>query len=356
MSQLRWLWDSSRQGCRCKDNIQDRPSGGSCQPRGCFLLSLGDVAWSLFPGLPPWFDGAHLHNFLERWWSVRSYMSENVRVLNIWFVVWLCSGFLGGSDSKESASSAGDQGLWVWKIPGRRAQQPTPVFLPGESQGPCVSRHMIGYAAMADKCLKPQCVNDASCSLSPSPLLGAPLASSCSSPSHHLVAPGYPSRYADKLARDVPPRSDSCPCCWKSVGRKPSHGGAGAVRGRCRAVLRQGCWCASGPRWRRVSSWSWRLTSRFQCYHCVSCHLFPCRVCVIFFFPSLSGSFTISFYYHLNFKISPWCAWLLFIFLGVCTEHSMVFECVNCVLQFGEKFKIFFDNFFSPVHLLSFPD
>ena len=34
----------------------------------------------------------------------------------------------------------------------------------------------------------------------------------------------------------------------------------------------------------------------------------------------------------------------------------MVFECVNCVLQFGEKFKIFFDNFFSPLHLLSFPD
>ena len=167
MSQLSWLWDSNRQGCLCKDSVEDRLSGRSCQPRGCFLLSLGDVAWSLFLGLLPWFDGAHPCNFLERWWSVRSYI-----------VVWLCSDFLGGSGSKESASSAGDQGLWVWKIPGRRAQHPAPVVLPGESQGPCVSWHRIGYAAVADKCLKPQYVNDASCSLSPSPLSGAPLASS----------------------------------------------------------------------------------------------------------------------------------------------------------------------------------
>ena len=44
--------------------------------------------------------------------------------------------FPGGSDSKESACNAGDLGL----IPGqgdplRRQWQPTPVFLPGESQG-----------------------------------------------------------------------------------------------------------------------------------------------------------------------------------------------------------------------------
>ena len=43
-------------------------------------------------------------------------------------------GFPGGSESKESACSAGDLGL----IPGLgrfpwRAWQPTPVFLPGES-------------------------------------------------------------------------------------------------------------------------------------------------------------------------------------------------------------------------------
>ena len=43
------------------------------------------------------------------------------------------TGFSGGSDGKESASNAGNLG----SIPGlgRRAWQPTPIFLPGES--PC---------------------------------------------------------------------------------------------------------------------------------------------------------------------------------------------------------------------------
>ena len=53
--------------------------------------------------------------------------------------VW---GFPGGSEGKESAYNAGDLGLILGlgrspgKIPGnpwRRAWQPTPVFLPGES-------------------------------------------------------------------------------------------------------------------------------------------------------------------------------------------------------------------------------
>ena len=38
-------------------------------------------------------------------------------------------GFPGASDSKESACNVGDLG----SIPWRRAWQPTPVFLPGES-------------------------------------------------------------------------------------------------------------------------------------------------------------------------------------------------------------------------------
>ena len=33
--------------------------------------------------------------------------------------------------------------LWVWKIPWRRAWQPTPVFLPGESHG---QRSLVGYS------------------------------------------------------------------------------------------------------------------------------------------------------------------------------------------------------------------
>ena len=53
--------------------------------------------------------------------------------------------FSGGSDGKESACNAGDLGshAWVRKIPWRRAWQPTPVFLPGESHR---QRSLVGYS------------------------------------------------------------------------------------------------------------------------------------------------------------------------------------------------------------------
>ena len=45
-------------------------------------------------------------------------------------------GFPGGSDSKESASDAGDLGSSMGrKIPWRREWQTTPVFLPGKFHG-----------------------------------------------------------------------------------------------------------------------------------------------------------------------------------------------------------------------------
>ena len=49
-------------------------------------------------------------------------------------------GFPAGSVGKKSACNAGDAGSHgfgpqVGKIPRRRVWQPTPVFLPGESQG-----------------------------------------------------------------------------------------------------------------------------------------------------------------------------------------------------------------------------
>ena len=52
-----------------------------------------------------------------------------------WPPTWLV--FPSGSDSKESACKAGDQGLipGFGKIPWRREWQPTPVFLPGNSHG-----------------------------------------------------------------------------------------------------------------------------------------------------------------------------------------------------------------------------
>ena len=37
---------------------------------------------------------------------------------------------------------------WVWKIPKRRAWQPTPVFLPGESHG---RRSLVGYSPQGRK-------------------------------------------------------------------------------------------------------------------------------------------------------------------------------------------------------------
>ena len=49
----------------------------------------------------------------------------------------LSSKFPGGSDSKESACSVGRWGFnpWVGKRPWRRKWPPTPVLLPGKSQG-----------------------------------------------------------------------------------------------------------------------------------------------------------------------------------------------------------------------------
>ena len=38
--------------------------------------------------------------------------------------------------------------LWVGKIPWRRAWQPTPVFLPGESHG---QRSLVGYSPWGHK-------------------------------------------------------------------------------------------------------------------------------------------------------------------------------------------------------------
>ena len=54
-------------------------------------------------------------------------------------------GFSGDSDSKQSSRNAGDLGLipGSGRSPWRRAWQPTPVFLPGESQG---QRSLVGYS------------------------------------------------------------------------------------------------------------------------------------------------------------------------------------------------------------------
>ena len=53
---------------------------------------------------------------------------------------------------KKPPVNAGDMRLgfdpWVGKIPWRRAWQPTPVFLPGESHG---QRSLVGYSPQGRK-------------------------------------------------------------------------------------------------------------------------------------------------------------------------------------------------------------
>ena len=57
-------------------------------------------------------------------------------------------GFPGRASGKESACQCRRHKRlrfdpWVRKIPWKRAQQPTPVFLPGESHG---QRSLVGYS------------------------------------------------------------------------------------------------------------------------------------------------------------------------------------------------------------------
>ena len=62
-------------------------------------------------------------------------------------------GFSGGTSGKESACQCRRHKRlrldpWVGKIPWRRACQPTPVFLPGESHG---QRSLAGYCPQGSK-------------------------------------------------------------------------------------------------------------------------------------------------------------------------------------------------------------
>ena len=62
--------------------------------------------------------------------------------VNYKIIGWM--GFPGGASGKESACQCRRLGFdpWFRKIPWRRAWQPTPVFLPGESHG---QRSLVGY-------------------------------------------------------------------------------------------------------------------------------------------------------------------------------------------------------------------
>ena len=97
-----------------------------------FGMKTVNQAWSkLYKCI--WFTGPRIP-FYDK------YLSGPV-FLSLFKIHILLLGFPGGSDSKESACSAGEQG----SIPEswRRAWQPTPVFLPGESHG---QRSLAGYS------------------------------------------------------------------------------------------------------------------------------------------------------------------------------------------------------------------
>ena len=62
--------------------------------------------------------------------------------------MWPCKGFPGGASGKEPTCQCRRRkrcgfNPWVGKIPWRRAGQPTPLFLPGESHG---QRSLVGYS------------------------------------------------------------------------------------------------------------------------------------------------------------------------------------------------------------------
>ena len=62
-------------------------------------------------------------------------------------------GFPGGASDKEPSCQCRRHkrlrfNPWVWKILWRRAWQPTPVFLPGESHG---QRSLVGYSPKGHK-------------------------------------------------------------------------------------------------------------------------------------------------------------------------------------------------------------
>ena len=63
---------------------------------------------------------------------------------DLWLHTW-GEGLPWGLSGKESTCQGRRPGSdpWVWRIPWRRAWQPTPVFLPGESHG---QRCLVGYS------------------------------------------------------------------------------------------------------------------------------------------------------------------------------------------------------------------
>ena len=68
-------------------------------------------------------------------WYLAQYLEYRMQLIDTYLYTSFGLGFPGSSDGKQSACNVGDLGSThgVGKIPWRKAWQPTPVFLPGES-------------------------------------------------------------------------------------------------------------------------------------------------------------------------------------------------------------------------------
>ena len=97
--------------------------------------------WSLFSEYP-WFAFVVL-------WPQSGPSVDRPASWNCWLLLWVLS-FPGGTSGHEPTSQCRRHkrcgfSPWVGKIPWRRAWQPTPVFLPGESHG---QRSLAGYSLL----------------------------------------------------------------------------------------------------------------------------------------------------------------------------------------------------------------
>ena len=99
------------------------------------------LAWKI-----PWTKelGGLLSMGLQRVWHDWSHLAPT----HSWFGASLAGSFPGGFPGKKSACNAGAAGRYrfspcVGKIPWRRAWQPTPVFLPGQSHR---QRSLVDYS------------------------------------------------------------------------------------------------------------------------------------------------------------------------------------------------------------------
>ena len=90
-------------------------------------------------------------NLMLLWWSVGTMLFGDLKGKEIQKRGYICirtTSFPGGASGKEPTCQCRRLkrckfGPWVWKIPWRRAWQPTAVFLPGESHG---QRSLEGYS------------------------------------------------------------------------------------------------------------------------------------------------------------------------------------------------------------------